>query len=56
MRRGGVKLWGGLAAKLIIFLGPTSTAKAQDAGETMTLPELNVSAQVDRAFFGAKGR
>jgi len=51
MRCGGVKLWGGVAANLVISLGPPSTAPAQDGGETMTLPEVSVSAQADRAFF-----
>jgi hypothetical protein len=50
MRRSGVELWGSLAANLIVSLGPTSTAKAQEAGETMTLPELTVSAPADRSF------
>jgi outer membrane cobalamin receptor len=55
MRRSGAILWSGLAACLIVWLG--LTANAQDAGTTsdggtsITLPELNVSAPVDTAFF-----
>ena len=52
MRRGGVELWGGLAASLIISLGPTSAVQAQDTGEgPITLPEVSVSATPDRPFF-----
>ena len=52
MRRGGMGLWGGLAANFILCLGPTSVAHTQDAGETLTtLPEVSVSAQADQAFF-----
>ena len=52
MRRGGVELWGGLAAGLIVSLGPTSAVQAQDASEEpITLPELSVSAPADRTFF-----
>ena len=52
MRRGGVELWGGLAANLIVSLGPTSTAKAQEAGETDQLdamrPELGIHSPLER--------
>ena len=51
MRRFAAELWGGLATTLITSLGPTLAIKAQDAGETMTLPEVTVSAQPDRTFF-----
>src|SRR6201981_400447 len=51
MRRVAAELWGGLATTLITSVGPTLAVKAQDAGETMTLPEVTVSARPDRAFF-----
>jgi outer membrane cobalamin receptor len=51
MRRGGTELWGGLAANFVVFLGLTPAARAQDAGETTTLPEVSVSAPADRVFF-----
>jgi hypothetical protein len=52
MRRSRMEFWGGLAASIILSLGPTSVVQAQDTGETLTiLPEVSVSAQADRAFF-----
>src|SRR6516225_7974270 len=51
MRRSAADLLGGLATSLITFLGSISTVKAQDASETMTLPEVSISAPADRAFF-----
>ena len=50
MRRGGTGLWGGVA-DLIVLVIPTFVVQAQDTGGTITLPELSVSAQADRAFF-----
>jgi hypothetical protein len=61
MRRSGTKPWAGLAASLIISLELTPAAQGQDTGGAaggtsgdptlITLPELSVSAQADRAFF-----
>jgi outer membrane receptor protein involved in Fe transport len=61
MRRSGTKPWGGLAVSLIISFEIAPAARAQDAGAaagsapagdtSITLPELSVSAQADRAFF-----
>jgi hypothetical protein len=59
--RNEVKPWGGLAASLIISLELAPAAQAQGAGgaagsisgdrTSITLPELGVSAQADKAFF-----
>ena len=61
MRRNGTKSWSGFTAGLIVSLGFVSGAFAEDTstavgdsspgGVTITLPEMNVSAQADRAFF-----
>ena len=63
MQRCGPKPWGGLAAGLIISLELAFAAQAQDTGAAagslsrsgdqtlITLPEMSVSAQADRAFF-----
>ena len=61
MRRSGVRPWGSLAASLIISLELAPGAQAQDAGgaggnasgdqTSITLPEISVSAEADRAFF-----
>ena len=61
MRRSGAKAWGGLAASLIISLELAPAAQAQNTGAVagsasdsatpVTLPEVSVSAQADRAFF-----
>jgi TonB dependent receptor/TonB-dependent Receptor Plug Domain len=61
MRRSGMKLWSGLAVSLIISFELAPLAQAQDqepaAGDALgnqtsvTLPEVSVSAQADRAFF-----
>ena len=61
MRRNGTKSWSGFTAGLIVSLGFVSGAFAEDTGTavgdsspggvTITLPEMNVSAQADRAFF-----
>jgi hypothetical protein len=37
MRRGGMELWGRIAVNLVIYLGSTSAAKAQDADGKITL-------------------
>ena len=61
MRRSGTKSWGGVAASLIISLELAPGAQAQDTGgaggnasgdqTSITLPEISVSAEADRAFF-----
>ncbi len=60
MRRCRGKSWSGFAAGVIISLGFASAAPAEDSGTagdsspggaTITLPEMNVSAQADRTFF-----
>ena len=61
MRRSGTKSWGGVAASLIISLELAPGAQAEDAGgaggnafgdqTSITLPEISVSAEADRAFF-----
>ena len=61
MRRNRTKSWSGFTAGLIVSLGFVSGAFAEDTstavgdsspgGVTITLPEMNVSAQADRAFF-----
>ena len=62
MRRNRTKSWRGFTAGLIVSLGVASAALAEDSGTatgdsstggaTIALPELSVSAQADRAFFG----
>jgi len=61
MRRNRSKSWSGFTAGLIVSLGFTSAAQAEDSGTVagdsfpgaaiITLPELSVSAPADRAFF-----
>ena len=61
MRRSGAKPWGGLAASMIISLELAPAGHAQNTGAaagsasgsetSVTLPEVSVSAQPDRAFF-----
>src|SRR6516165_12153111 len=61
MRRNRTQSGSGFAAGLIVSLGFASAARAEDTstavgdsspgGVTITLPEMNVSAQADRAFF-----
>ena len=60
MQRNRTKSWSGFAAGLVVSLGFASAALAEDSGTagvsspgdaTITLPEMNVSAQADKAFF-----
>jgi hypothetical protein len=61
MRRSGTKPWGGLAVSLIISFELAPDARAQNTGgsdwsatevqTSVTLPEVSVPAQTDRAFF-----
>src|SRR5271157_5479067 len=60
MQRNRTKSWSGFAGGLVVSLGFASAALAEDSGTagvssagdaTITLPEMSVSAQADRAFF-----
>jgi hypothetical protein len=61
MQRNRTKSWSGFTAGLVVLLGFASAAPAENSdtaagnsspgGATITLPEMNVSAQADRTFF-----
>ena len=61
MQRNRTKSWSGFTAALVVLLGFASAAPAENSdtaagnsspgGATITLPEMNVSAQADRTFF-----